>query len=498
MSSPDIEWRSRLHCPTHVQQLQQPRFEHALRTACQVVLPSLTNLESPSASVVLLGPSSSGKSLLTRFIIDTVSAKIASSSGGQLVVVQLNGLIHSTPTRAWCHVAQTLLDWYRSKCHGVSDSDSRKYYDIETATNSDDDPAVVSQLQDTVLPALDHIRKTESGLILVLDHLHRFTSSDPLSQTVLYSLLNFLQDRSLRAACIAQTSIFDITDLLEKRVSSRFSHRKIVMPLIDSYDEIREFLFSALVPISEPSQTGESISSRPGGRGGSRKRASTGKIVQLADPDALREVSRTLLTDPRFKDSVNRYLTRSRVVAPILWAVDAALSFVPHDDKDFNISAAMVKAIAVVIERLGTWDCTEASLTSLTILQLQLLVALCKIEANQVSETARGKRDGDAGAAKLARTVFENVYEEYMSLGKMDEGTLAERDVSQNLVDRSVAERAWELLVEGGIVVRTGTGPRDARPVVCSVGKSAVDAAVEKHSGSTTVMRNWARRKTVR
>lgn len=498
MTSSDFEWRSRLHCPTHVQQLRQPRFEHALRTACQVVLPSLTNLESPSASVVLLGPSSSGKSLLTRFIIDTVSAKIASSSGGQLVVIQLNGLIHSTPTRAWCHVAQTLLDWYRLKCQGVSSSDSRKYNDLETATNSDDDPAVVSQLQDTVLPALDHIRKTESSLILVLDHLHRFTSSDPLSQTVLYSLLNFLQDRSLRAACIAQTSIFDITDLLEKRVSSRFSHRKIVMPLIDSYTKFSEFLFSALVPISEPPQTSANALSRPGGRESGRKRASTSNAPQLTGPDALREVSRTLLTDQRFKDSVDRYLTRSRVVAPILWAVDAALSLVSRDDVQVIIPAAVDKAIAVVSDRLGTWDCTEASLTSLTILQLQLLVALCKIEYNQASEAARGKRDGDTSSAKLARVVFQNVYEEYLSIGKMDEGTLAERDVSQNVVDRSVAERAWELLVEGGIVVRTGTGPRDARSVVCSVGKSSVDAAVEEHSGSTTVMRNWARRKTVR
>lgn len=499
-SSFDIEWRSRLHCPTRIQDLRQPKFEQALRIACQVILPSLTQPESSSASVILLGPTSSGKSLLTHFIIDTVAPEVA-SSGGQLVVIQLNGLIHSTPTQAWCHMSQTLLGWHRSVCYGMSSDGSTKY-DVDRndiALNNDDNPAVVSQLQDAVLPALNHIRQTKGAIILVLDHLHRFISSDPLSQTVLYSVLNFLQDRSLRAACIAQTTIFDITDLLEKRVSSRFSHRKIILPLIDSYDEISEFLHSALSSNLKPPSVSPVVRGQPGRHESGRRKNSSGTVACSTGQDAVNEFSRILLADQRFQRSVERYLNRSRVVAPILWALDAALSFtLPHINGQLNISTAVSKAIEVVTDSLETRDSTEDSLMSLTNLQLQLLAALCKVEYARASETAKRKRDGDVSGTKHARVLFTNVYEEYLGIGKMDEGCLAERDVSQNLVDRQVAEHAWELLVEGGLIIRTGTGSKDSRPVVCSVGKSRVDAAVENHPGSTTVMKNWAKRNIVR
>lgn len=55
--------------------------------------------------------------------------------------------------------------------------------------------------------------------------------SVPLEQTTLYNLFDALQSPSVLACVIGVTTRHDTIGLLEKRVQSRFSHRKIVVPV---------------------------------------------------------------------------------------------------------------------------------------------------------------------------------------------------------------------------------------------------------------------------
>lgn len=492
-------WRQRLHVPNTVDQLRQPLFSQAVTTACEVLRPSLASDQASSASLLVIGPPASGKSLLTRLVVKKLQDDIICSPR-QLVVIQLTGLIHSTPSRAWQQLSQELFMWYEASLRGSAETvDARmKNAAAELLNGSDTEMQDVSRYQDAVQPALRRIKKTGSALLLVLDELHRFVNADPLAQTVLYSLLNLLQDQSLKAACVAQTTHIDVTDLLEKRVLSRLSHRKIVVPLPDSPQNVIDFISTALLPPSvrpvRPSRRRGRGNSRSPARGASRggRLSETSYVADI--PDAtFGVVVELLLQQDTFKERVKRQLARTRVIAPLLRAVDAALSLTEVEDGDGkrNPSLIVKEALSIMQDALRESDASYEAIMSLTQVQLALLIALRRVESARV---ATKKREGADGFDKTSRIVFLDVYTEYRKLGRMDEGRLAELDVSQSVVELPVAQRAWELLIESGIVVRTGAGPRDGRPIYCAVAAAQVDNAIDKHSGSSTVLKNWAKR----
>lgn len=478
------DWRERLHQPSSPEDLQQPNFTQALDTACNVLTPSLTRESASSACALLIGPPSSGKSLFTRLLID----KLQETTSQNLVVVSLSGLLHSKPARAWHHLAHSLINWFEEShqttsapSNPVSSGNSN---DVD-ADNTDD----IDRYQCAIQPALQHLKDTGTALLLVLDQLHRFASSDPLAQTVLYSLFNLLQDRSLKAACVAHTSYIDVTDLLEKRVLSRLSHRKIIIPLVESSAEVLDFISTALAPLIKNSSP--PLSRGRGRSRGKRRGSGTGRNTTPA-PIAISHVVTHLLQQGDFAAIVDHHLARTRLISPILRAVDAALTMTNEADDQETALLATDRARATIQDALMSGDSTLDTITSLTQLQLSLLVALRRVEGLKL--TAARKDSGGIGSAdKNMRIVFRDVFIEYGKLGHMDGGRMAERDLAQTVVERSVAERAWELLIESGIVVRTGAGPRDSRPVFCAVAAAHVDAALDKHPASSAVLRNWAK-----
>lgn len=475
-------WRNKLHRPESSEDLYQEKFSKAVRTACDVLSPSIDDKDASSACVLLIGPPSSGKSLLTRLLID----KLEHITHREVVVVHLTGLLHSTPTRAWQQLARVLIDWYESQCRT---NDAISPDDLIGVNGKDENDAdKVDQYRDAMTPALHHLKNSGAALLLVLDQLHRFASADPLAQTVLYSLFNLLQDRSLRAACVAQTSYIDVTDLLEKRVLSRLSHRKIIVPLIESSDQVICFLSTALAPVV----ANQSASRRSRGRELSRERGRKGGSVH----DSLHFLAKELLEHDEFATIVRTHMARTRVIAPILRAVDAALTMTAPSE-DAAGSSAVSNALRIVQSSLSSGDSTVDTVTSLTHLQLSLLVALRRVEGARIAAATRKEGD-NSSVEKGLRLVFGDVFSEYCKLGQMDDGRMAEQDLAQSVADRPVAERAWEVLIESGIVVRTGTGPRDSRPVYCAIAVTQIDAAFDKHVDSLTVLKNWAKRAVTR
>jgi len=76
-------------------------------------------------------------------------------------------------------------------------------------------------------------------VVIVLDEFELFASHS--RQTLLYNLFDIAQARKAPLAVIGLTTKVDVTELLEKRVKSRFSHRFVFLPLprtLESFSEI--------------------------------------------------------------------------------------------------------------------------------------------------------------------------------------------------------------------------------------------------------------------
>lgn len=78
-------------------------------------------------------------------------------------------------------------------------------------------------------------------VLFLIDGLDAFTTNQ--KQLVLYNLLDWMQTSQVRIILLGITSTFTITQKLEKRVSSRFSNRLVVLSM-PSFDEIQHHFLS--------------------------------------------------------------------------------------------------------------------------------------------------------------------------------------------------------------------------------------------------------------
>jgi len=74
---------------------------------------------------------------------------------------------------------------------------------------------------------------TSKPIVFILDEFDSFCSHK--NQTLLYNLFDVCQSRAVPICVLGISSQIDVTELLEKRVKSRFSHRHLYMwPLVDA------------------------------------------------------------------------------------------------------------------------------------------------------------------------------------------------------------------------------------------------------------------------
>lgn len=466
------DWRSRLHDPTPDYPL--PAYlQSACETAVAVINPSLSDAGKPPTSVLLLGPHESGKSLLTSRIIHT----LRSNCKKDLLVVHLRGLLHSTPQRAWRYVAACL------------------HSHAQIGHKEDLQRAGVDECLGVISVALSKIRECGIVILFVLDDFDRFvTGSDGMSQTVLYSLLNFLQDRAMRAACVAMTACIDVTDGLEKRVKSRFVHRQIVVPLPKTADDVINWISAVMSNDGagvglKKSQTNRKKTPKKVSK---RKRPDhpeerQGEEQPRSDEEKLQEVILKFLKNNRCCDAIEKKMSRSRVVGPILRAVECAIDTLLVGDENSGVflnkdtGKALPKAWDMLERQLEPRDSGVEAMKSFTVLEISLLVSLRKLEAHSDKNDAK------------ANIVFGDVFRNYESMNVTESRGFVETRDGEPTLPRGVAEKAWERLVESGLVVRVGHGPREMR--ICSLGVAGreVDFALERHPVASTTLQRWGR-----
>ncbi|KAJ5974136.1 hypothetical protein N7481_011346 [Penicillium waksmanii] len=174
-------------------------------------------------SMLLLGSRGCGKTAM----IETIISSLAKEHSNEFHVVRLNGFLHTDDRLA-------VREMWRQ---------------LGRETNTEDDTAKVSSHADTMATLLALLSHPEElfgaagngsavtaakSIIILLDEFDLFVTHP--RQTLLYNLFDIAQARKAPIAVIGLTTKVDVTEMLEKRVKSRFSHRYVYVPLPRTYD----------------------------------------------------------------------------------------------------------------------------------------------------------------------------------------------------------------------------------------------------------------------
>ncbi|PRW39188.1 Origin recognition complex subunit 4 [Chlorella sorokiniana] len=203
--------------------LTQPRSSEAatmaLRPRLQEVHRSL--LDSLTATVelghnnslLIVGPRGSGKTLVAERALADLAAEFNKDPKDPVVgVIRLSGQVHADERTAFKELARQLCSAFG--------------YQFSKA-------ASVAENIEFLRGMLARLQSCDKVALFLLDDFDGFAGKRA-KQTVLYNLLDALQTSGMQAAVVGVTCRQDVVELLEKRVKSRFSHRKLDVSLPNS------------------------------------------------------------------------------------------------------------------------------------------------------------------------------------------------------------------------------------------------------------------------
>jgi origin recognition complex subunit 4 len=182
-------------------------------------------------SMLMIGARGSGKTAL----VNKVLSEVAKDNGGDYHVVRLNGFIHTDDKIALREIWRQL-----GKEMDIEEDGSgpgKNYADTLTTLL-----ALLSHPSEQTGEITDHVAK---AVIFVMDEFDLFALHP--RQTLLYNLFDIAQSRKAPIAVIGLTTRIDVTNSLEKRVKSRFSHRYVHLSLAKTFTAYQEMCRAGLV-----------------------------------------------------------------------------------------------------------------------------------------------------------------------------------------------------------------------------------------------------------
>ncbi|KAG8226295.1 hypothetical protein J437_LFUL002734 [Ladona fulva] len=158
-----------------------------------------------SNSALLIGPRGCGKTTLINSVLDELQRDVYFND--KALVVKLNGLIHTDDK--------------------LSLKDITRQMQLENVVGD----KVFGSYSENLTFLLESLKSGERGIsratLIILDEFDLFCTHR--NQTLLYNLFDVAQSAQAPICVIGLTCRLDVTELLEKRVRSRFSHRQILL-----------------------------------------------------------------------------------------------------------------------------------------------------------------------------------------------------------------------------------------------------------------------------
>ncbi|OMO84120.1 Origin recognition complex, subunit 4 [Corchorus olitorius] len=279
--------------------------------------------EACNNSILLLGPRGSGKVA----VLELVLSDLLQQYPEVISVIRLNGLLHSDDNCAIKEIARQLCMEHQLLFSKVASFDDNSQF-------------VVAMLRECGL--------AHKTIIFVLDEFDLFAQG---KQRLLYSLLDAMQSVTSQAVVIGVSCRLDVDQLLEKRVRSRFSHRKLLF-LPASREDTERFL--------------EHILSLP-----------MDSTLPQKYTVEFNERLKNILADERFKEVIN---TCSSFNSTIGYLVKFLFQAVSYMDLDVGfLSLENFKTAASSIQRQPKLECIR----DCSVLELYLLVCMKRLEVKE-------------------------------------------------------------------------------------------------------------------
>lgn len=185
-------------------------------------------------SMLVMGSRGSGKTSM----VESIIASLLKQHGDDFHVVRLNGFFHTDDRLS-------LREIWRQ---------------LGREMETEDDASKINSYADTMatlLALLSHPEELSQGtdrsnglttaksVVIILDEFDLFATHP--RQTLLYNLFDIAQARKAPLAVLGLTTKVDVTETLEKRVKSRFSHRYVYLPLARSFEAFSDACLSPLM-----------------------------------------------------------------------------------------------------------------------------------------------------------------------------------------------------------------------------------------------------------
>ncbi|KFK40712.1 hypothetical protein AALP_AA2G031400 [Arabis alpina] len=277
-----------------------------------IVSTSIT--EGCNNSILLLGPRGSGKSA----VLDLVVGDLLEEYPDSVSLIRLNGLLHSDDNCAFKEIARQLCMEHHLLFSKMASFDENSHF-------------IIAMLRECGL--------AHKTIIFVLDEFDMFAQG---KQRLLYSLLDAMQSVTSQAIVVGISSRLDADQLLEKRVRSRFSHRKIFL---------LEHLLSLPADSSFPN----------------------GYVSQF------NEKIKSITSDTRFKDLLTTFFNAN-------YTVNSLVKFIFHTVSLMNLESGLLslenfKAAFSSMQRQPKLE----AIRDCSILELYLLVCMRRLEVKEQS-----------------------------------------------------------------------------------------------------------------
>ncbi|CAA6661252.1 unnamed protein product [Spirodela intermedia] len=280
--------------------------------------------EACNNSVLILGPRGSGKNAVLELVLEDLRGEYQD----MISMVRLNGLLHGDDNYGIKEIARQLcLE------HGLLFS--------KIASSDDNSRFLIDMLRECGL--------AHKTVIFVLDEFDLFTQG---KQRLLYGLLDAMQSLVSQSVVIGVSCRLDADQLLEKRVRSRFSHRKLlfVPPSVEDLQRLVERILYLPADFSSPCDFVTEFNSR------------LGKIF----------------VDKKFKDVLGSVSNVDGSISNLLRFLFRVVSSL--DLESGLLSLDNFKTASLSIHRHPKWKIFEVDAS---ILELYLLVCMHRLEVKE-------------------------------------------------------------------------------------------------------------------
>ncbi|KAK2746428.1 hypothetical protein FQN55_005646 [Onygenales sp. PD_40] len=392
-------------------------------------------------SLLLLGSRGCGKTA----VVEAVISSLAKEHRDDFHIVRLNGFLHTDDRIA-------LREIWRQ---------------LGREMNAEEDMSKTISYADTMaslLALLSHPEElfgisedpnavaTAKSVIIVLDEFDLFAHHP--RQTLLYNLFDIAQARKAPLAVLGLTTKVDVTENLEKRVKSRFSHRYVFLPRPRTFADFSDICMAAM------GLDGEEVELyQDDGKGLSNSQG----LLLL---EGWNKYLQGLWSDPTFSTHLQQIYHQTKSPKDFFSSALLPISTFCHSLPQFSNTSSGLRPPTPKSFYSQPLSCPDpaslpfppsTSSTSNTSLPLSLLLAATRYTA--IHDPGLNANHPQT-AAPLTLT-FPAVYAEYVRLltsAKVSASASGVVATPGRVWGKDVAREAWERLIGWGLVVPVGGG----------------------------------------